>query len=184
MYGREPRMPIDRALIPPSPYVIDQDSYVNELKELLASAFEITRQNLEKSQAMQKFQYDKTATKHKFAVGQLVLIHNPTVPVGKCAKFVHHWVGPYEILAVHGVNLWVRLAGKFRSKRREVHVNQCKPYHNDCQNYSSAGQGSNVNDASVNFSPNNNFSEHNNKITAHPNQGHRYNLRSRQIMRK
>ena len=175
LYGREPRMPIDRALIPPSPYVIDQDSYVNELKELLSIAFQSVRQNLSKSQNVQKTQYDKTAKSHFFLKGDLVMVHNPAIPVGKCPKFVHSWTGPYEVVNVKGVNLLVKLAGKTHAKIKEVHVNQCKKFHN--QNYSSAR--SERDDGIVGL-PKNNFENSNytqkNEVVRPT---HRYNLRPR-----
>ena len=192
LYGREPRMPVDRALIPPSPYVVDQDAYVHELKDLLSKAFVQTRQNLQKSQATQKAQYDKSATSHTFEVGQLILLRNPVVPPGKCAKFVHKWSGPYEIITVKGVNLLIRMLGKPHAKMREVHSNSCKLYMPE--NYSSAKSGGNTAGTAEYNLPNNNFhgsSKLKSKVQNvqfKPNlrgQGrgalHNYNLRPRQF---
>ena len=131
IYGHEPRLPIEAALIPPSVYQVDMDTYVHELRGHLSNAWILAKENSDKARARQKIQYDKTSNPVDFPIGSLVLVKNPVVPSGKSSKFLHSYHGPYKVISEvdNGSNLMLRLVGKSQSYSCiKVHKDQCKYY--------------------------------------------------------
>jgi len=57
-------------------------------------------------------------------MGQKVLLFDETVRRGRSKKLNPQYIGPYEVLAVDGVNVTIR---KGRTKQK-VHVNRIKPF--------------------------------------------------------
>ena len=54
--------------------------------------------NIKTSQTYYKQQYDKNAKLPTYQVGDLILLHDPTAPVGKRKKLKIRWVGPYFVV--------------------------------------------------------------------------------------
>jgi hypothetical protein len=57
--------------------------------------------------------------------GQKVLLFGETVRRGRSKKLSPQYVGPYEVLAVDGVNVTIK---KGRTTQK-VHVNRVRPFH-------------------------------------------------------
>ena len=129
LYGRECRLPIDVALIPPSGETRTVTHHVTDL----LSGFEVTRQivkeNIEKAQAKYKKQYDKRAGEQDYNVGQRVWLFCSRRKVGRCKKLNKKFTGPYYIcvkLEDNTVTLRRCVTNKLVSSR--VHTNRLKPY--------------------------------------------------------
>jgi len=58
-------------------------------------------------------------------VGQRVLIFDETIRRGRSKKVSPQYLGPYEVLAVEGVNVILK---KGRSSQK-VHVNRIRPFY-------------------------------------------------------
>jgi hypothetical protein len=73
-------------------------TYVLKVKERLAGACQVARDNLEESQTRMKVWYDKGARNRQFQVGDQVLVLMPVTGSPLQARFI----GPYKILEKHG----------------------------------------------------------------------------------
>ena len=96
-----------------------------ESKGRLQSSHEIARQRLLSGKEMSKQYYDRGSDLPDIQVGQKVLISDETVLWGRSRKLSPQYLGPYEVLAVEGVNVTIK---KGRSTQK-VHVNRVRPYH-------------------------------------------------------
>jgi hypothetical protein len=94
------------------------DNYLTELKERLQSAHEIARQRLIIGKEKSKEHYDKGSEKCEIQVGQKILLFDETVRRGRSKKLSPQYIGPYEVLAVEGMNVVIR---KGRNTQK-VHV--------------------------------------------------------------
>ena len=101
------------------------DSYLTEIKERLQSAHEIAKQKLIISKEKSKEYYDKDSEKSEIQVGQKILLFDETVCRGGSKKLRPQYIGPYEVLAVDGVNVAIR---KGRTTQK-VHVNRVRPFY-------------------------------------------------------
>ena len=64
----------------------------------MTDAYRDVREALDRSHICQKDFYDKKIHGEPYKKGDLVWLHNPTVPTGQSAKLVHPWTGPYRIV--------------------------------------------------------------------------------------
>jgi hypothetical protein len=94
------------------------------LRGRLQSAHEIATENLLKSKARSKVDYDKKAVYIAPQVGDKVLLYDESVRRGWSRKLSAQWVGPYAVLAVDGVNVTIK-RGRNAVK---VHVNRIKAF--------------------------------------------------------
>ena len=101
------------------------DNYLTELKERLQSAHEIARQKLIISKEKSKEYYNKGSEKCEIQVRQKILLFDETVHRGRSKKLSPQYIGPYEVLAVDGVNVTIR---KGRTTQK-VHVNRLSPFY-------------------------------------------------------
>ena len=91
---------------------------------------EIVTENLIAAQSKQKQQYDKKKAKEpKIKVGNIVLLHNPKVPVGLSPKLHRKWDGPFYITA-QGSNHTYKLArcSDHKPVKSTVHAKRLKLY--------------------------------------------------------
>jgi hypothetical protein len=101
------------------------DDYLTELKGRLQSAHEVARQKLIINKEKSKAYYDKGTAEHEVQVGQKVLLFDETVRRGRSKKLSPQYIGPYEVLAVDGVNVTIK---KGRNAQK-VHVNRVRPFY-------------------------------------------------------
>ena len=91
----------------------------------MQSAHGVARQKLISSKEKSKEYYDKWSEPFEFQIGQRVLLFDETVRRGRSKKLSPQYVGPYEVLAVEGVNVTIR---KVRTTQK-VHVNRIRPFY-------------------------------------------------------
>jgi len=88
-------------------------------------AHEIARQKLILSKEKSKEYYDKGSEKCEIQIGQKKLLFDETVRRGMSKKLSPQYIGPYEVLAVDGVNVTIR---KGRTTQN-VHVNRVRSFY-------------------------------------------------------
>ena len=101
------------------------ENYLTELRGRLQLAHEVARQKLISSKEKSKEYYDKGSEPFEFQIGQRVLLFDETVQRGRSKKLSSQYVGPYEVLAVEGINVTIR-KGRITQK---VHVNRIRPFY-------------------------------------------------------
>jgi len=94
------------------------------LRGRLQSAHGIARENLLKSKARIKVDYDKKAVHIAPQVGDKVLLYDESVRMGRSRKLSAQWVGPYAALAVDGVKVTIK---RWRNAVK-VHANRIRPF--------------------------------------------------------
>lgn len=99
LYGREPKLPADPALIPPSEDLSDS---VLEHRSKLVKQIERTRiiahENIQRAQQKMKAYYDQRAREPQFELGDRVWVFSPKTKKGISKKLLHRWHGPYRII--------------------------------------------------------------------------------------
>jgi len=123
VYGFKSEVPSALREVPTVQY--NYENYVTELKGRLQSSHEVARQKLLTSKERSKVYYDKDSELPDIQVGQKVLIFDETVRRGRSKKLSPQYIGPYEVLAVEGVNVIIK---KGRSAQK-VHVNRIRPFY-------------------------------------------------------
>ncbi|XP_070401608.1 uncharacterized protein [Nothobranchius furzeri] len=98
--------------------------YVQLFQKRLKEANSIAKTHLDKAKLKMKVQYDKTATRRNFAVGDKVLVLTPLSNSALSTKFE----GPFEILSKLGDTNYVLHTPARRQKSRVCHVNMLKRY--------------------------------------------------------
>nr|XP_054592949.1 uncharacterized protein LOC129159780 [Nothobranchius furzeri] len=127
VFGHTPRGPLkalkERFLFsdPPDRKVRE---YVQLFQKRLKEANSIAKTHLDKAKLKMKVQYDKTATRRNFAVGDKVLVLTPLSNSALSTKFE----GPFEILSKLGDTNYVLHTPARRQKSRVCHVNMLKRY--------------------------------------------------------
>ncbi|XP_070403201.1 uncharacterized protein [Nothobranchius furzeri] len=127
VFGHTPRGPLkalkERFLFsdPPDRKVRE---YVQLFQKRLKEANAIAKTHLDKAKLKMKVQYDKTATRRNFAVGDKVLVLTPLSNSALSTKFE----GPFEILSKLGDTNYVLNTPARRQKSRVCHVNMLKRY--------------------------------------------------------
>jgi len=123
VYGFKSEVPSALREVPTVQY--NYDDYVMELKGRLQSSHEVARQKLLTSKERSKVYSDKDSELPDIQVGQNVLIFDETVRRCRSKKLSPQYIGPYEVLAVEGVNVIIK---KGRSTQK-VHVNRIIPFY-------------------------------------------------------
>ena len=101
LYGRDPALPTEEALNQPKTrYQVDLQDYRTDLVDGLTTAWQLAREQIEKSQKKQKKYHDRHATETDLQVGDRVLLYVPYAASGKAHKFARPFHGPYRILEV------------------------------------------------------------------------------------
>jgi hypothetical protein len=121
IYGFKSEVPPALKETPSVNYTYD---YVMELKGRLQSAHEAARQRLVRKKEKSKEYYDREAAPCNLQVGQRVLLHDEAVRRGRSKKLSPQYVGPYEVVAVDGVNFTIKRGRKIQ----KVHVNRVKTF--------------------------------------------------------
>ena len=88
LYGRDPRLPSPLAMDEdPSRQQVDLCVYTTEVTERFQAAWELAQESVQCAQKHQKRNFDHTAKKPHYRVGQRVLVFIPSAKQGKAYKF-------------------------------------------------------------------------------------------------
>jgi hypothetical protein len=123
VYGFRSEVPSALREIPEVQY--NYENYLTELSGRLQSAHEVARQKLISSKEKSKECYDKNSEPFEIQIRQKVLLFDETVRRGRSKKLSPQYIGPYEVLAVDGVNVTIK---KGRTTQK-VHVNRIRPFY-------------------------------------------------------
>ena len=127
MYLRELRLPIDLMFQgPPGEAFHCHTEFVDNLRNVMTSAYRLVRRNLKKSAVRQKFHYDVGVKKRNLAVGSFVWLFNPAKTKGRSPKLSIKWMGPYLVREKIGVLCKIQLSPK--SRTRVVHQDRLLAY--------------------------------------------------------
>ena len=129
MYGRQARIPIDLIYSTPEPSDQSQGEYARNLRQSLEKAYSTARERLQTAAQRQKTNYDKCIHGEPFTVGDLVYLHNPVVPKGKCRKLHCPWTGPFSVIKRISDNVYHIQDTNNKRKRQVIHFDRLKPYH-------------------------------------------------------
>ncbi|XP_061754270.1 uncharacterized protein LOC133551511 isoform X2 [Nerophis ophidion] len=131
MFGRELSEPVDLVSgLPPDPELAPSGPvFVQDLRERLELAHQITRDALGESVKRAKRQYDKNCYRTHYNIGDAVwyLIKGTRPSRNKVRKFLPSYEGPFFVLGqLH--DLVYRIQKGPRTKVKVVHHDQLKPY--------------------------------------------------------
>lgn len=116
LYGREPRLPPDVSLLPPT----QLSNSVEEHRARIVSQI---------AQQLMKQQYDTASADVQFNVGQRVWIYTKKVKRGLSKKLLSKWNGPFRICRkLSPVHFQVRTCDN-RLVATTVHANRLKPFY-------------------------------------------------------
>ena len=102
LYGREPRLPMDAALLPPSSLNVKDSAHRSVLVKNIELAQKLALEFYNNSQEKMKRNYDKNAAPSTFKVGDRVLLHDTTRKKGQAKKLQHQYTGPYMVIEKKG----------------------------------------------------------------------------------
>ena len=130
LYGREPRLPIDAALILPDSKLSPSIAKLRaEIVHNLEQAQSIIKSNTELAQQKMKAYYDLKATPVSYDIGSRVWVYTPKTRKGLSKKLQHNYHGPYRIVAkLSPVHFKLRTVDN-RPLSVAVHANRLKPYY-------------------------------------------------------
>ena len=127
LYGRELRLPVHIALLPPTEQSTSIQFHLEKVLKNVTEAQNKAKVQIEKSQQNSKDRYDKNVQEETYEIGNKVWLWNPTVQKGNVKKLSSLWHGPFTIIEKCGpVNY--RLAVENRRIPSMVHHNRLKPY--------------------------------------------------------
>ena len=132
-FGRELRLPND--LVEPGEIgrrVESHTEYAQQLKNRLSKAFQTANDILHSAHKTQKHFYDRWARANVYKAGDLVLWLDTKTRRGRCMKLNRPWTGPWRIIKRLGEVVYrikYEGSGKVSVKRRVVHHNQLKQFH-------------------------------------------------------
>ena len=126
LYGREPLLPPDVSLLPPTTLPATLSSYRSSIVQNIALAQKLAIENTQKTQQHMKTTYDKNSKSTSFEVGQKVWVFNPKRTTGLSPKLQHKYHGPYRLTEkLSDVNFQLTdLQNKIIST--SIHVNRFK----------------------------------------------------------
>ena len=129
LYGREPRLPVDVSLLPPSNVTNSIKEHRARIVQTIEEAHAIARANIQRTQQAMKARYDRSAREPQFAVGDKVWVYTPKTKKGLSRKLMHHWHGPFRITEkCSPVHFRLRTCDN-RLVSITVHANRMKPYY-------------------------------------------------------
>ena len=128
LYGREPLLPMDTALLPPremSPSVAEHRARVVEHVE---TGRRIAAENTQRAQQKMKELHDLHADTPPFSLGDKVWVYTPKNRKGLSKKLAHNYHGPYRIVEFLSPVHCVLRAMDNRRVSTTVHVSRMKRY--------------------------------------------------------
>ena len=130
LYGREPRLPIDAALILPDSKLSPSIAKLRtEIVHNFEEAQSIIKSNTELAQQKMKAYYDLKTTPVSYDIGSRVCLYTPKARKGLSKKLQLNYHGPYRIVAkLSRVHFKLRTVDN-RPLSVTVHANRLKPYY-------------------------------------------------------
>ena len=98
LYGREPRLPLDVSLLPPTQLSASIEEHRKRIVLQLEEAQRLAKQNIEHTQQQMKIRYDQTSLNPSYKIGQKVWVFTPKTRKGLSRKLMHRWHGPFRIV--------------------------------------------------------------------------------------
>ena len=132
MHGRQPVLPIEAALCPPTLSYSSADDYKEETKQRLQEAFTLVKSNSQKAQQRQKEYHDRNSSNVEFSEGDKVWLFTPATTPGLSPKLSHNWHGPFKILKKLSEVTYKLQDQNNDAKTQTTHVDRMKPYINPC----------------------------------------------------
>lgn len=126
LYGREPKLPLDRILEREQQIPKSESQFVKEITNNLTEIHQIANQNLMDARSKQKTNYDTDRKTDKFQIGDLVLLHCP--PKKKGSKFNLKWKGPYKVIDVKSPLVYKIKNQENRKDVQTVNIQRLKKY--------------------------------------------------------
>ncbi|CAC5393704.1 unnamed protein product [Mytilus coruscus] len=128
IHGRDPVLPVEAAMCPPTITYTSSDDYKSEMVTRLQEAFTLAKDNLQAAQRKQKEQYDLKSDVINYAIGDKIWVFNPSTKPGLSTKLLHNWHGPYVIIdKLSDVNYKIQMCDSKKSEQT-VHVNRIKQF--------------------------------------------------------
>ncbi|UYV82933.1 hypothetical protein LAZ67_22001433 [Cordylochernes scorpioides] len=129
LFGREPMSLLDDENIPTDSNMDDYDEYIENYLDKIARTRQVVINNTEKTQERMKRNYDKKHNEKIYEPGHLVAVWTPVRKIGKCAKLLRKYFGPYRILKkLSNVNYLIEPKDNPGQDPLIVHVSRLKPY--------------------------------------------------------
>ena len=128
MHGRQPVLPIEAALCPPTLSYLSAEDYRKETKQRLQEAFTLVTSNFQKAQQRQKEHHDRNSSNVEFSEGDKVWLFTPATTPGLSPKLSHNWHGPFEILKKLSEITYKLQDPNNDAKTQMTHVNRMKHY--------------------------------------------------------
>lgn len=122
MYGRRSRYPLQISYTP-------HNETVRQMKKNLEEAWELAREEIQKSQQNQKRNHDKRTNPQIYSLGDKVMIYVPERKKGIASKLASRWIGPMEIVKSYGNNHYLVRDLEKGTKRYKYNGNLMKIYH-------------------------------------------------------
>lgn len=130
LFGRECRLPLDTALLPPTNLHGTAEDYMRSIIEKQQMTREIVQENISKAQEKYKTHYDKKTKEPSYKVGQRVWLYSSRVQKGLKVKMIQKYVGPYYIVQIkNNITFKLRRCADNTLVRSMIHANRLKPYH-------------------------------------------------------
>jgi hypothetical protein len=127
MFGRQARIPSDIILGATAQPSTTIPEYVTDLQKNLETAYAYVRNKMGNQLLQQKIRYDARTQGQSFEPGDLVWLHNPATPRGKCRKLHRPWTGPFSVVSRLSDTVYCLQDTRRHGRRPKVHFNRLKP---------------------------------------------------------
>ena len=131
VFGKTMQLPIDISLVPKPSLTTSHRLHIENVIQNLQLARQIATENAQQNQATNKTIYDRKAKTPTFSIGDLVLLHNPKVPLGHSKKLHRPYSGPWYISeeGPHGT-FKLHHSVTHKAMKSFIHPNRLKPFSN------------------------------------------------------
>ena len=129
LYGREPVLPMEVPLKPPTKMPNSVLSYLSKLVQNLELTHRIAKEQTQLAQMKMKENFDRHSKPYPYYVGDRVWIYTAKTKVGLSKKLLHCWHGPYRLVEKLSPVTFKLQTSDNRLLPCAVHVNRFKPYY-------------------------------------------------------
>jgi transposase InsO family protein len=130
MHGRDPILPVEAVMCPPTISYFSSENYKDELTTRLHEAFTLVKENMQRTQHKQKEHYDIKSESVDYEIGDKVWIYNPSSKPRLSGKLLHNWHEPFKIIdKLSDVTFKLQTCDD-RKYEQTVHVNRIKRFVN------------------------------------------------------
>jgi transposase InsO family protein len=129
LFGREPQMPLDVALIPPVNMSNTAEKHLQEILTNHETAQNIAQDNIREAQRKYTQQYDKCTKDPNYKPGDRVWLLSTRVKKGLKPKLCRKYVGPYYICISSTNHVYkLRKCSDNSLVKSMIHANRLKPF--------------------------------------------------------